>query len=111
METQRKCDGEYGPGTIESDDEIENYSGSGSDSEDEIKQRQKMGGVKDFFQDFDFVETVKDYHRDSWEDVLEYIKTPRERDVSARIARIRQEELKKEKWNNGNVKSQIQMSI
>lgn len=97
MGSQRKCDGEYGPGTIESDDEIENYSGSGSDSEDEIKQRQKIGGVKDFFQDFDFVETVKDYHRDSWEDVLEYIKTPRERDVSARIARIRQEELKKEK--------------
>ena len=60
-----------------------------------MMHRQKVGGVGDFFQDFNFVETVKDYHKDSWEDVLEYIKIPRERDVGAKIARIREEELRK----------------
>lgn len=32
----KKLDLDYGPGTIESDDEIANYSGSGSESEDEV---------------------------------------------------------------------------
>lgn len=102
MTTTQKFDGDFGPGTINSDDEIENYSGSGSDSEDEVKQRQKLGGVGDFYKDFDFVESVKDYHKDSWEDVLSYIKMPRDRNLAARIARIHQEQLQKETVTDDN---------
>lgn len=32
----KKVASEFGPGTIESDDEIENYSGSGSEGEEEV---------------------------------------------------------------------------
>ncbi|KAK7076091.1 putative ATP-dependent RNA helicase ddx27, partial [Halocaridina rubra] len=94
--SERKTASEFGPGTIYSDDEIENYSGSGSESEEELIMRRKVGAAGDFFQDFTFVETIRDYQRDSWNDVLKYIKMPKERQLASRIERIRKEELQKE---------------
>lgn len=98
MPQRKKEDSEFGPGTIESDDEIENFSGSGSEDEDEILYRMKrMPHESDFYKDFGFVDSVKDYQRDTWDEVLKYIKPKRTVNVSDTIAKIRLEEKEKKK--------------
>lgn len=98
MPQRKKEDSEFGPGTIESDDEIENFSGSGSEDEDEILYRMKrMPHESDFYKDFGFVDSVKDYQRDTWDEVLKYIKPKRTVNVSDTIAKIRLEEKEKKR--------------
>ncbi|XP_042211906.1 probable ATP-dependent RNA helicase DDX27 isoform X2 [Homarus americanus] len=94
---RKKLDSELGPGTIESEDEIENFSDSGHDSDDEVAYRVKMPEESDFYKDFTFVESTKDYLKDSWDEVLKYIKPRKTVNVSERVARIRLEEKEKKK--------------
>ncbi|XP_063844855.1 probable ATP-dependent RNA helicase DDX27 isoform X1 [Scylla paramamosain] len=85
-----------GPGTIESGDEVDNYSGSGSDSEDEIEVR-RDAKESEFYKDFTFMASAGDYQRDTWDEVLKYLKPKRSINLSETIARVRLEEKEKRK--------------
>ncbi|XP_071549750.1 probable ATP-dependent RNA helicase DDX27 [Panulirus ornatus] len=101
--TKRKNDSDFGPGTVESDDDIENFSGS--ESEDEIKYRMmRHPNESDFYKDFTFVESLKDYQKDSWEEVVRYLKPNSSTSLTEKIAKIRlekKEQNKKKRQENG----------
>nr|XP_053651731.1 probable ATP-dependent RNA helicase DDX27 isoform X1 [Cherax quadricarinatus] len=99
---RKKVDLEFGPGTIESGDEIDQFSGSGSDSENEVLYRaDRMPHESDFYKDFTFVESTRDYLKDTWDEIFKYIKPKKTVNISETIAKIRLEEkekkMKKEK--------------
>ncbi|XP_045108051.1 probable ATP-dependent RNA helicase DDX27 isoform X2 [Portunus trituberculatus] len=83
-----------GPGTIESDDEVDNFSGSDSDDEIEVRRDAKES---EFYKDFNFLSTAGDYQRDTWDEVLKYLKPQRSINISHTIARVRLEEKEKRK--------------
>lgn len=85
-----------GPGTIESGDEVDNFSGSGSDSEEEIEVR-RDAKESEFYKDFTFMASAGDYQRDTWDEVLKYLKPKRSINLSETIARVRLEEKEKRK--------------
>lgn len=54
----------------------------------------------EFYKDFTFVSSVADYQRDTWDDVLKYLKPKRSINLSETIARVRLEEKEKRKVGN-----------
>ena len=60
--------------TIEDDQEVPNFS-EGSDVEDDFQPRkQKKKENKDFDNNFQFVNDISDYNKDTWNDLNKYIK-------------------------------------
>ncbi|CAL4068103.1 unnamed protein product [Meganyctiphanes norvegica] len=98
MTFKRKNLDPFGPGTINSDDEIDNFSEEDSESDDETKHKKKKTNKgTDFFGDFKFVDSSKDYQRDTWDDVMQYMKPKNSVDIDVKIAKHRQEQKEKRK--------------
>ncbi|XP_076046841.1 dead-box helicase Rs1 [Oratosquilla oratoria] len=96
--TQKRKVEDLDPGTIHSDDDIENFSDSDSESEDESRPKPlKSKYGSEFCADFKFVDSTKEYQRDTWDDVFKYIKPKRTVNTDAKIAKVRAEEKEKVK--------------
>ncbi|QQP56602.1 Putative ATP-dependent RNA helicase DDX27 [Caligus rogercresseyi] len=85
--------------TIEDDEEVQNLSET-DDSDDEpapikklSKNKKNKSSCVDFEADFNFVDTARDYNKDSWQELMaKYVKKKRARTtVSERIHKMREE--------------------
>ncbi|XP_076762063.1 dead-box helicase Rs1 [Xylocopa sonorina] len=75
--------------TIEDDQEVPNYS-ENSDIEDDFQPRkQKRKENKDFDNNFQFVNDVADYNKDTWNDLSKYIKRKAKSKLDDKIKKIR----------------------
>ncbi|XP_060828935.1 probable ATP-dependent RNA helicase DDX27 [Bombus pascuorum] len=75
--------------TIEDDQEVPNFS-EDSDVEDDFQPRkQKKKENKDFDNNFQFVNDISDYNKDTWNDLNKYIKRKAKTKLDDKIKRIR----------------------
>ncbi|CAL7938635.1 unnamed protein product [Xylocopa violacea] len=75
--------------TIEDDQEVPDYS-ENSDIEDDFQPRkQKRKENKDFDNNFQFVNDVADYNKDTWNDLSKYIKRKAKSKLDDKIKKIR----------------------
>lgn len=57
----------------------------------------RLGTESDFYKDFNFVGSVKDYQKDTWDEVLRYMKPKSSVNINEKIAKIRLEQKEKKK--------------
>ncbi|XP_068985117.1 probable ATP-dependent RNA helicase DDX27 [Bombus flavifrons] len=75
--------------TIEDDQEVPNFS-EDSDVEDDFQPRkQKKKENKDFDNNFQFVNDISDYNKDTWNDLNKYIKRKAKTKLDDKIKRIK----------------------
>ncbi|XP_076644360.1 dead-box helicase Rs1 [Halictus rubicundus] len=90
--------------TIEDDEEVPDYS-ENSDVEDDFQPRkQSRKKNKDFDNNFQFINDISEYNKDTWNDLSKYIKRKVKTKLDDKIKKIRQEtENEKEDDNNSVV--------
>ncbi|XP_015429519.1 PREDICTED: probable ATP-dependent RNA helicase DDX27 [Dufourea novaeangliae] len=86
--------------TIEDDQEVPDYS-ENSDVEDDFQPRkQKKKEKKDFDRNFQFINDVSEYNKDTWNDLSKYIKRKAKTKLDDKIKKIRKETETEKKDDN-----------
>nr|XP_023020447.1 probable ATP-dependent RNA helicase DDX27 [Leptinotarsa decemlineata] len=79
--------------TIDEDDDIEYFSEE-SDIEVEFQPtKQKSKNKADFATDFNFVSSVEEYNKDSWNDLTKYVKRKAKQKTDDKIKKVRQAQI------------------